>query len=580
MQSSGSDIRLNFVIKTDSSQSKPLTQEELLKSRPNSRIFTLDATDPKNPADKKLQFFSTYSPLRIGGAIPITLHNGVWHQLTNPKEPWLDTPMTSIHNYDIKSDTSKGKGKSLPDTEDNIDKSLQKVIDQSIRESPLAPNTLLPPQAALILDIPLMSMTTMAPTEMVGFMVVAPTQEEHIKKAFGKAMKKYNLPYQPPPGGGGPPGGGEPSGGGFPRGGGSPVGGAPAVRQPLIANQDNRPIGSPPSTFHSNRALANNFLDKIKLYFHLNWACPSYQSAITQATFTLTYIKGEQVAGWVRDFGEFLDNLDPTNDDGPIVWDHFLDAFQEQFQDSTKENRARNELEKLQLKLPFIDEYTSKFKELARQVGYLAGNPETCQLFLHGLPRNILEEVMRGGAPLTYQDLKQRAVEAVWSRQTIDNIIQWRDHILQNPFQNAGCPCPFYAGPNRYDNYRGQNCPQQQQWNLSNTPQCMNNTLVPMDLNRTRTNHPQRGRGYQGYQGCIAALNKPGGAQTYQPLNRAPNWGPRGACFECGQMGHFARNCPHKRKQANINLLKYEEDDPPLQEPLAPVRDKVVSVKH
>ena len=211
----------------------------------------------------------------------------MWHQLTNPKEPQLGTPMTSIHNYDIKSDTSKGKGKSLPNTEDDINESLQKVIDQSIRESPLAPTALLPPRAALILDIPPMSMTTMAPTETVGFTVVAPTQEECIKKAFRKAMKKYNPPYQPHLGG--PPGGGGPSGGGPPGGGGSPTGGALGAKQPLIANPDNRPIGSPPSTFHGDRVLADNFLDKIKLYFRLNWTCPSYQSAITWATFALTY---------------------------------------------------------------------------------------------------------------------------------------------------------------------------------------------------------------------------------------------------------------------------------------------------
>ncbi len=95
------------------------------------------------------------------------------------------------------------------------------------------------------------------------------------------------------------------------------------------------------------------------------------------------------------------------------MWEHFLDSFCERFQDPTKENQARNDLKKLQLKIPLIDEYTSKFEELARQAGYLAGNPETRQLFLHGLPRHILEEVMRGGAPPTYQDLKQRAVDAV-----------------------------------------------------------------------------------------------------------------------------------------------------------------------
>ncbi len=91
-----------------------------------------------------------------------------------------------------------------------------------------------------------------------------------------------------------------------------------------------------------------------------------YQSHITWATFALTYIKGEQVAGWVWDFGEFLDTLDPVQDDGVIVWEHFLDSFHERFQDSTKENWARNDLEKLQLKIPLINEYTSKFEELAR----------------------------------------------------------------------------------------------------------------------------------------------------------------------------------------------------------------------
>ena len=132
--------------------------------------------------------------------------------------------------------------------------------------------------------------------------------------------------------------------------------------------------------------------------------------------------------------------------------------------------------------MPFIDEYTSRFEELACQVNYLAGNLETCQLSLHSLPRTILEEVMRGGAPPTYQDLKQRVVEAVRSKQTINNIIQWRDRLPQNPFPNSNQPCPFYFGSNQYDDQRGQNYPQQRQWTSSNAPCQMNNTPVPMDL--------------------------------------------------------------------------------------------------
>ena len=328
--------------------------------------------------------------------------------------------------------------------------------------------------------------------------------------------------------------------------------------------------------------MADNFLDELKLYFRLNWAVPAYQSHITRATYALTYIKGEQVAGWVRDFGEFLDTLDPQYDDGPIVWEHFLDSFRERFQDSTKENRARNDLEKLQLRLPLIDEYTSKFEELARQAGYQAGNPETRQLFLHGLPRQVLEEVMRGGAPPTYQDLKQKAVEAVRARQTIDNIVKWRDHVPQNPFPNYRQNRPFYSGNKRYDDQRGQGRPPQRQWNSSNAPQQMNNAPVPMDLDRTRaTRQGYRGRGYQAYQGYqsrVAAFGERGGPQPYRPQNRNPT--PRGACFECGQMGHYARNCPRRKKKESINLIDYDDYEESVDIPPAPVpRDTVASVK-
>src|SRR5712692_5868885 len=138
-------------------------------------------------------------------------------------------------------------------------------------------------------------MSTMTvPTETVAFTVAAPTKEEQVTKAFGKAMKKYNPSYQPPTRGGGLSGGGGPPGGGGSPGGGGAPGQAPAV------NPDVRPIGAPPSIFHGDRALADNFLDELKLYFQVNWAVPNYQSFITCAAFALTYIKGDEVVGWVR----------------------------------------------------------------------------------------------------------------------------------------------------------------------------------------------------------------------------------------------------------------------------------------
>src|SRR5260221_1607128 len=170
---------------------QPLTQEELLVGKPNSRVFVLEKDDPRNPAGKALQFFSTYNPIRVGGALPVTLYNGVWHQIS--KEFTIANAAPAIHDYDEQSSISKGKEKSLPDTEDDIEELLQKAINLSIRESPLAPNAILPPQKGLILDTFDMSMTT-APVETVGFTVAAPTKVEHVKKAVRNAIKKYDPP--------------------------------------------------------------------------------------------------------------------------------------------------------------------------------------------------------------------------------------------------------------------------------------------------------------------------------------------------------------------------------------------------
>ncbi len=44
-------------------------------------------------------------------------------------------------------------------------------------------------------------------------------------------------------------------------------------------------------------------------------------------------------------------------------------------------------------------------------------------------------------------------------------------------------------------------------------------------------------------------------------------------------MGHYARNCPKKRKQERINLIDYD-DNKSVQIPAAPIpRDNVASIK-
>jgi hypothetical protein len=169
-------------------------------------------------------------------------------------------------------------------------------------------------------------------------------------------MKKYKpLKGAGPPrgngmplsGGGGPTGPGGPPGAGGPAGPGGPLGGGGNPNLPTGGNlagggqlSSDKMWGSLLNHFDGTRSKANDFIDKLKSYFHVNRLNAVLQSPITKAAFTLTLIKGPEVAEWVKDMGKFLDNLDLATNDVPKVWEQFLNNFAKRFQDFTCKNRA------------------------------------------------------------------------------------------------------------------------------------------------------------------------------------------------------------------------------------------------
>jgi hypothetical protein len=153
-------------------------------------------------------------------------------------------------------------------------------------------------------------------------------------------------------------------------------------------------MGGLPQVFNGDHTKANDFIEEIKGYLRLNQDVAGYNSPIKKVAFTLTLIKGSEVAGWTHDIGAWIDTLDPVADNVADVWDQFLIEFATQFQDSSHKERARIDLENCCMRYPYIDEYISKFEGLARLAGYTQGNPEVTHYFLKGLTRSILEEVM------------------------------------------------------------------------------------------------------------------------------------------------------------------------------------------
>jgi hypothetical protein len=76
------------------------------------------------------------------------------------------------------------------------------------------------------------------------------------------------------------------------------------------------------------------------------------------------------------------------------------------------------------MKAPEIDEYILKFKELCNKAGYTTDNMKVTYLSLKGLPKPILEDIMKGPQVGTYKDLKDHMIQVTRSQELLHNILK------------------------------------------------------------------------------------------------------------------------------------------------------------
>ena len=167
-------------------------------------------------------------------------------------------------------------------------------------------------------------------------------------------------------------------------------------------------MGALPQIFYGKRTKADDFFDEVKACLCLNADVAGYNSPFKKVAFTLTLVKGESTAQWVRDIGDWLDRLVLPRDNIPGLWDQFLMEFQNQFQDTQAAQRARNELRDCKMKGADYNDYIMRFESLARKANYATGNEETYNMFLQGLPESLLCNTLKLPILLNYNEAKER----------------------------------------------------------------------------------------------------------------------------------------------------------------------------
>ena len=267
----------------------------------------------------------------------VCIHKDWWTKIIWNKDEecyYTNGLLKKLHDYN-KTDSEEESQDS--DTEEpTVDQQIQQApIDPTLKTSPLTSTTKLPENT--------MTTTTEQTTATMATYDTTPTQSQKIATAMQQAFQQKKKPGLPGGGGGSrPPGGGGgsgPSGGGGglgPPGGGQP----PAAQQPVPPAPDIKAMGSLPQIFYRDQSKADDFIEEVKGYFCLNANVAGYNSPYKKVAFTLTLVKGEEMAQWVQNMGNWLDMLDPVADNVKDLWLQFLEAYAYQFQDSQAAQRA------------------------------------------------------------------------------------------------------------------------------------------------------------------------------------------------------------------------------------------------
>ena len=163
---------------------------------------------------------------------------------------------------------------------------------------------------------------------------------------------------------------------------------------------DEEPLqGREPPVFKGDRQKTDCFLHELRLYQFVNAAHPVMRNPWQKVAHALTYVSGPKVYEWKRSAENWILSIPAPLAPNKTVYEDFEEEFTESWTDMNEPHHAAAELDKLQAQHDNIDEYITKFAELARKALYHEDDPAVLEKFKSGLPLELLEPCMHHNDP-------------------------------------------------------------------------------------------------------------------------------------------------------------------------------------
>ena len=225
----------------------------------------------------------------------------------------------------------------------------------------------------------------------------------------------------------------------------------------------------------------------------MNATHPVMMNPWQKVAHALTYVGGPNVYEWKQSAENWILSIPAPSAPNKTVYGDFEGKFIEAWTDTNESHRAAAELDKLRVQHDNINEYITRFAELARKALYHEDDPAVLEKFKMGLPLELLEPCMHHDNPQTWE---------AWTRST-----QTRQSIL--------------TSLKAHQTDMTQQSPSPMKVCTSTLP--LTPPLAPMEIDKMYTIPARR--------------------QSPNPKDEERR---KGLCHLCKKHGHIQRHCPKK----------------------------------